>query len=145
MNVEISGLEPVNPVGLTDRFNLTEAGEKLLEVIINPESRTLPVTQICQKAGISRDSWYRLWKDERFIQAFNELCQTMLLSGVAPASHALIVQAAMGDTAAIKMILEMAGFYKPAATVNINHQVDAGPSLRELLDTRSKTNNGKVE
>lgn len=41
-----------------------------------------------------------------------------------------------GDPQAAKMILEVAGFYKPAATVSINHQVDAGPTLRELLNNK---------
>lgn len=129
-------LKSVNPARLTDRFEVTEAGERLLEVIVNPESRTLPVSKICQMAGISRDSWYRLWKDERFVRAYNDLCQITCLSQVFPVINALAKQAQAGDPYAAKMILEVAGFYKPAATVSINHQVDAGPTLRELLNNK---------
>ena len=118
------------------RNDLTDAGIKLLEVVTRPECRTMSITKQCELADISRTTYYALFKDDNFKRAYTELCQTMLLSGAAPASQALNAQAAMGDTAAIKMLLELAGIYQPTATVNINQTIDAGPSLRELLDGR---------
>lgn len=118
---------------------LTEAGIRLLEVVTRPECRTMTITKQCELANISRGTYYTLFKDDKFKTAYVELCQTMLLSGAAPASQALIEQASNGDTMAIKMILEMAAIYQPTASVNINHTIDAGPSLRELLDSRKES------
>jgi hypothetical protein len=118
------------------RNDLTDAGIKLLEVVTRPECRTMSITKQCELADISRTTYYALFKDDNFKRAYTELCQTMLLSGAAPASQALNAQAAMGDTAAIKMLLELAGIYQPTATVNVHQTIDAGPSLRELLDSR---------
>lgn len=117
---------------------LTEAGIRLLEVVTRPECRTMNITKQCELAGISRGTYYNLFRDESFKKAYTELCQTMLLSGAAPASQALNAQAAMGDTVAIKMLLELAGIYQPTATVNVHQTIDTGPSLRELLDSRQQ-------
>lgn len=118
------------------RNDLTDAAIRLLEVVTRPECRTMNITKQCEIANISRTTYYALFKDENFKKAYTELCQTMLLSGAAPASQALNAQAAMGDTVAIKMLLELAGIYQPTATVNVHQTIDAGPSLRELLDSR---------
>jgi len=118
------------------KYDVTEAGKALLEVVASPEARTMNVTQICQAAGISRDSYYRLFKDERFVNAYTELCRAMLLSAAAPAAQALAAQAAIGDTLAIKMVLEMAGLYSPAATLNINQEVENKPTLKKLLQKK---------
>lgn len=131
----------------TDRFpGLSEAGRQLLDVVVDPANRTLSITKQCERAGISRDSYYRLWKQPEFQIAYRELCQTTCLSQALSAMQALCKQAAFGDTAAIKMVLEMAGIYQPQATLNINHAIDPGPTLRDMLDKRiSQTKIRKVE
>lgn len=118
---------------ITNKYGVTPAGTRLLGVVARPESRTMTVTAICEQAEISRDWYYAQFRDERFIQAYTELCRAMLLSAAAPASQALAAQAAMGDVAAIKMILEMAALYSPTATLNINQDTDNKPGLKALL------------
>ena len=115
---------------------LSDAAIRLLEVITRPECRTMTITKICEIADISRTTYYSLFKDDSFKAAYTQLCQVMLLSGAASSSQALIAQAAMGDTTAIKMILELAGIYQPSTTVNHTHTIEAGPSLKELYDSR---------
>lgn len=118
------------------KYDVTDAGKKLLAVVILPEARTMTVTDICKQAGISRDWYYKLFRDERFTQAYTELCRAMLLSAAAPASQALAAQAAMGDVAAIKMILEMAALYAPSATLTITQDTENKPTLKKLLQKK---------
>ncbi len=123
----------------TDRFkDLTEAGRQLLEVIIDPVSRTLSVTKICEKAGISRDSYYRLWKEPYFQSVYREICQTTCLGSALAAMEALCKNATMGDVQSAKMVLEMAGLYQPQATVTIDSTPNKGPTLLEIYKRRKE-------
>lgn len=131
-----------NPAMLTDKFKLTEAGEKLLEVMVNPETRTWTVTKICETAGISRDSFYRLFnRDPQFVEAYTQMCQTACLSHALSAINALAQEAKTGDVQAAKAVLEMAGIRNPSATLNLNHQAGATPTLKDIIAKRNKTNN----
>lgn len=122
----------------TDKPRLSDAGEKLLEVLKVPELRAQSVTSICQHADISRDSYYRLWKSPDFMQAYSGLCKDTLLSFALPASQALGKQAEMGDVQAIKMILEMSGIYSPTTKIETTIKHDVGPNLLELYHARQK-------
>jgi len=116
--------------------DLTEAGAKLLEVVTRPECRTMTITKQCELAGISRGTYYNLFRDDNFKKAYTELCQIMLLAGAAPASQALMANAAMGNNDAIKMILEMAAIYQPTTRVEQRTTHDLGPTLRDMLERR---------
>lgn len=135
---------PRQPEVSTDKIHLTDAGERLLEVLKVPEFRIQTVTSICERAEISRDSYYRLFRSPDFIQKYLELCKNTLLSFAMPASLALGRQAELGDVSAIKMVLEMSGVYQPKATVDVNHTYDAGPTLRDLL-THYRSRNQQKE
>lgn len=144
MDLENMGGEPCSSVSPTDRFpNISEAGRQLLEVIINPLNRTMPVTKICQIAGISRDSYYRLWKQPEWQAAYRDLCQTTCLSQALSAMQALCQQAALGDVQAGKMVLEMSGLYQPKATIEHTHTLEAGQSLLDLYQSRQKAIDGQ--
>ena len=127
----------INIEVLATQNDVTDAGIKLLEIVTRPECRTMTITQQCALAGISRGTYYNLFRDDAFKKTYAELCKTMLLAGAAPASQALNAQAAMGDTAAIKMLLELAGIYQPTARVEHTHTHEAGPSLKEILARRN--------
>ncbi len=122
---------------LTDKAEtLTPAGDALLAVLVEPTARELNVSQICQKAGISRDSYYRLFKDPRFVAAYLDACKVTAISAAMPTMQSVAARAIAGDIQAAQTILQMSGLHVPTATVNINQTIDAGPSLRELLDSR---------
>ena len=110
----------------------TAAGEQLLAVIIEPEARMLTVTEICQKAGISRDTYYRMFKDPRFLAAYLDACKVTAVSAAMPAVQTIAARAVAGDWQAGQTILQLSGLHTP--TVNVNQTIDAGPTLRELLD-----------
>ena len=115
---------------------LTPAGEQLLSILVEPTCRELTITQICQKAGISRDSYYRLFKDPRFIAAYLDACKVTAIAAAMPTMQSVAARAIAGDIQAAQTILQMSGLHVPTATVNVHQTIDAGPSLRELLDSR---------
>lgn len=121
------------------QFGVTEAGARLLKVLADPVNRTMKMVEKCGLADISQDTFYRLFsKDERFIQAYREVCQSTALSGAISAIHGLTTAAAAGDVQACKVVLEMAGLYQPSAKVEHTHTHDAGPTLRDLLARRKQ-------
>lgn len=124
------------PTDMDKKANLSAAGEQLLAVLVEPTCRELNVSQICQKAGISRDSYYRLFKDPRFVTAYLDACKVTAISAAMPTMQSVAARAIAGDIQAAQTILQMSGLHVPTATVNINQTIDAGPSLRELLDSR---------
>jgi len=128
----------INIEVLATQNEVTDAGIKLLEIVTRPECRTMNITKQCELAGISRGTYYNLFRDDGFKKTYAELCKTMLLAGAAPASQALNAQAALGDTAAIKMLLELAGIYQPTARVEHTHTVEAGSSLLDMYRARQK-------
>ena len=136
MDANLQNLIVCAPV-LTDKAQtLTPAGDALLAVLVEPACRELTITQICQKAGISRDSYYRLFKDPRFVAAYLDACKVTAISAAMPTMQSVAARAIAGDIQAAQTILQMSGLHVPTATVNINQTIDAGPSLRELLDSR---------
>ena len=136
MDANLQNLIVCAPV-LTDKAEtLTPAGEALLAVLVEPTCRELNVSQICQKAGISRDSYYRLFKDPRFVTAYLDACKVTAISAAMPTMQSVAARAIAGDIQAAQTILQMSGLHVPTATVNVHQTIDAGPSLRELLDSR---------
>jgi len=121
------------------QHGVTDAGARLLKVLADPMNRTMKMVNKCELADISQDTYYRLFgKDERFMQAYRELCQSTVLSQAIVAIHGLTAQAAMGDTQAAKLVLELAGFYQPSAKVEHTHTMEAGESLLQLYRARQK-------
>lgn len=115
---------------------LTEAGEKLLNVMVDPQRRTWSVSKICRAAGISRDSFYRLFKNQDFIQLYFERCKIACVSWAHPVINAMANAAINGDVAAGKILLEMAGMYQHVGRVEIYNTHDVGPSLKDILHRR---------
>lgn len=123
---------------LTDKHNLTPVMERLLNVLIRPESGLLNITEICQVAKISRDSYYKVMKDERFVNAYEDACRAFLNSNTYGICHAMTEQALKGDIQAGTTILRMTGFFRPEALVNVNHTGERTPTLKDILDKRKK-------
>lgn len=126
----------VTLTSVTDKYKLSPAGEALLAVIAQPESRLMTVTDICQQANISRDSYYRLFKQKEFQAAYYEACRVVSVQAAMPAMQSLAMQAATGDVAAAKMILELNALYAPSANLNITTGQDDTPTLKDILSTK---------
>lgn len=66
----------------TDKYVLSDCEKKLLEVLLNPEYWGKTITEKCQIAGITRDTYYRLVKKDQFIEILNGASIDMIKSHV---------------------------------------------------------------
>lgn len=62
----------------------TEAEQKLLLVLANPDKRHAKVKEICEEAGVSRDTYYRVIKKEEFRKLLTETNIRLVLGYVNP-------------------------------------------------------------
>jgi len=129
--------ESINIDILSAKYDVTEAGVRLLQVLSQPETRLLTVTERCAMADISRDWYYQLQKDERWKQAYKELCDATVGQAVL-GSIQTIEQAAMTDPSVAIEMLKLSGYYQPTARVEHTHTVEAGNSLLDMYRARQK-------
>lgn len=115
-------------------YDVTPAGMSLLHVFADPVNRTLTKTARADMAGISRETYYALFRDERFRKAFNELFVTSAFEAAVPIMQTLVDSAVKGDTNAAKMALEISGHYQKTEKVEHTHTLEAGKSFSNLYD-----------
>ena len=120
------------------KYEITEAGRRLLDVIIEPEARTLSITDICKRADISRTTYYTLFKEPAFVAAYLDACKTACITAAMPTMQSVAGRALAGDMQAAQMILSMAGLHQPTARVEHTHTHEAGRSLLEMYQARQK-------
>lgn len=120
------------------KYQLSPAGEQLLTVLVDPIARTMSITEICAKADISRDSYYRLFRQDVFVQAYMDACKTACITAAMPTMQSVAGRAIAGDMQAAQMILSMTGLHQPTARVEHTHTIDAGPSLLKMYKDRQK-------
>jgi len=97
----------------TDGYLPTPVEIKLVEVLLNPESYKKSITEKCQMAGISRDSYYRIMKNPEFAEFYNEQIKANIkadIGEVIQATHHFAVRFP-GNHQDRKMLAEMAGAY----------------------------------
>jgi len=121
---------------LAANHSVTDAGTRLLQVLADPATRLMTVKDKCIMADISKDWFYQLHRDERFKQAYKELCDATVGQAVL-GSIQTIEQAAMTDPSAAIEMLKLSGYYQPTARVEHMHTHEAGPSLKEILARRN--------
>lgn len=83
----------------------------MLEVLVNPDFRNVAVTDICNRAKISRPSYYRIMDRPEFQAELSEQCTRLTNYAVPGVIKALVAKAYRGDGEAMKMVLEMNGRY----------------------------------
>ena len=101
-------------------YRPTLAERKLLEVLLNPEFRTATVTDICQRAGISRQTYYKTTKKPEFMELYESQSRDLVRAAVGPVINAFVKAAKDGSYPHGKVILEMAGLYAESKNVNLN-------------------------
>jgi hypothetical protein len=92
-------------------YTPTNAESKLLEIMLNPELHGLNVTEICQYAGVSRQTYYDAFKKPEFVAYYQARAKDLVSAAVAPVVNAFIKAAKDGSYPHGKVILEMAGLY----------------------------------
>ena len=66
----------------SDIYTMTAAGKKLFQVLIDPQYLGKNVDELCQIADVSRDTYYRLMKDERFTQEVTNTSKQLVMAKI---------------------------------------------------------------
>jgi hypothetical protein len=122
-------------------YQPTTAEQKLLEVLLNPEYRQLNKTEICQQAGVSRQTYYDAFKKPEFVAYYEAQSRDLVREAVGPVLNAFLKAAKDGSYPHGKVILEMAGMYAEAKNLNVTANVTLADIARELERRRSGVQN----
>jgi hypothetical protein len=123
----------------SDGYKLTAAEERLIKVLIDPEHFGKSVTDKCQAAGISRETYYNTMKKQEFCDLYNETVRAGLKSSVSEIIKATynFGKRFPGNHQDRKILLEMAGAYteksevKHEVIINIALDDDEMPESQE--------------
>lgn len=105
---------------------LTPAQARLLEVLLDPANRLRSVTDVCQMAEITRDTYYQAFKRPMFVKRYEEQSKDLALRHAGPVMNAFVREATRGSFQHGKVILEMAGLYTPKEKMELTGK-DGGP------------------
>ena len=96
----------------SDIYTMTAAGKKLFQVLIDPQHLGKNVDELCQIADVSRDTYYRLMKDDRFTQEVTDTSKQLVMAKIGDVINATY-ENAIGERGHQdrKMLLTMAGLY----------------------------------
>ena len=109
-------------------YQPTTAEQKLLEVLLTPECRGKSKTDICQIAGISRQTYYDAFKKPGFVAHYEAQARDLVREAVGPVVNAFVKEAKKGSYPHGKVVLEMAGLY--AERQKIEHMGNAGGPIQ---------------
>ena len=91
--------------------DVTESEEKLLEVLLNPNYRNLSITEKCNKAEISRSTYYRAFSKSDFKDKVSKESKELVFQYLSEIVLAVVDEAKKGSFQHAKLILEMAGLH----------------------------------
>ena len=96
----------------SDIYTMTAAGKKLFQVLIDPQHLGKNVDELCQIADVSRDTYYRLMKNDRFTQEVTNTSKQLVMAKIGDVINATY-ENAIGERGHQdrKMLLTMAGLY----------------------------------
>ena len=130
----------------TDKSTLTPTEERLLFVCSNPENLGASVTEKCKLAETSRDSYYRIMKNKRFIDALEKTAIDLIREHSSEIIQSALKTAVNGGSrghADRRMLLEMLNLYSSKSTIalyataNIEDMADED-RLKRLLKLQEK-------
>lgn len=109
----------------TDNYRLTPAGKRLYLVMIDPEHVGKSVTDICEIAEISRDTYYRFMKEEGFVNLVKDTSLKLVESRIGDVVNATykysLSERGHSDR---KLLLTMAGLYKDKVETTVDGAID---------------------
>jgi hypothetical protein len=107
---------PHDKVVVSGRRKLTEyrptvAEQRVMEVLLNPDNRLKSVTEICQLANCSRQTYYNYFDKPEFVTYYINKSKALIKKAHAGIINSCIRQALRGDSAHAKLLLTMTGDY----------------------------------
>ena len=122
-------MEEKNRRTLTE-YEPLDTEKRLLEVLINPENRNKPITEICQLADISRQTYYNIFDKPEFMALKRKWEKKLISSKTTSIIHAFQREAMKGSFQHGKILLEMADLYTEKTKQELTGK-DGGPIITE--------------
>lgn len=113
---EIEGVKH-NYLTENDEYSPTPAELRILEVCLNPEHAGVSITERCQLADVSRETWYKSFRKPEFNELVNKTSLDLIRDGLGDALAALKKSAANPSPKANpdrRLLFELAGVSKVA-------------------------------
>lgn len=98
---------------------------RVAELLLNPEDRRSKREKL-DEAGVPKSTFYRWMKDKRYLNYLKEQLDTYTDGELPDIWRALILKCKRGDTAAIKLFMELKGEYVPVQKHELTGK-DGGP------------------
>lgn len=119
---------------VTDRYPLTPVSRRLYRALTNPENFDKNVTEMCKSAKVSRDSYYRLMKDEKFVSWVRETQRSYVESqGLQVLSASLKYALEKEGFQDRKLILTWMGEYEETMRNKVEGDLDIKGSSEDLM------------
>jgi DNA-binding phage protein len=106
--------------------------QKLVRVMLDPFHRMSSVTKICELAGISRESYYRAFRNEQFVDYYLASTKEIAKSQAAPLLNIAIREAKKGGAAGFqywKALAQMSGLIEDEK-LQVNHLHEGDVTMR---------------
>lgn len=119
----------------SDKYKLTPAGKKLFQVLINPEHVGKNVDKLCKIADVSRDTYYRLMKEQEFTDLVSETSREMVMAKMGDVLNATYVYA-LGEKGHQdrKLLLTMAGLYTEKQELSHTGEITQNHNMTNLSE-----------
>lgn len=123
---------------LQDKYRPTEAEQKLVEVMMNPDNLDKSITDICGIAKIDRGTYYNAFDKEGFNEYYQQKGKDLISQAVMPTINATkkYARREKGHNDR-KLLLEMAKTFTPELTVNVMKEMsdeELATILKEAKD-----------
>lgn len=112
--------KPVESDKKFTNYQLTNAEDRLLEVLLDPKNRLSNTTERCKLAGISRTSYYKIMRRPEFIEVYRQQAYDLFAQNIGPVVTAFIKQACQGSFPHGNEILEIMGMRRQSAPERAN-------------------------
>lgn len=92
-------------------YKPTENEQRLLEVLLDPEKRLLPIGRQCELAGLHRNAYYRAMARPDFYAHYKDLSTELIKLHAGQLINVAIDHAKRGSFQHLKLLMEMGGLY----------------------------------
>lgn len=120
-----------------DKYKPTPAEQRLLETLLNPESVGKSVTDKCQMAEISRETYYGSMKKPEFTALLNKTSVDLIKDKISEILAASVKSATTGGSRGFqdrKMLLSMFGTYVERQDINLQATARQQQDLSNMDD-----------
>ena len=100
---------------------------------MNPANRMKSATDVCQIAGISRETYYAAFAKVGFNAVYKDMSLKVVKAAVAPVINAFVREAQRGSFQHGKILLEMADMYAEKTKREVTG-ADGGPIQAEVVN-----------